>query len=80
MVLGAYYGWPAIVGLKILGALIAERLAQRSFRQQTDYRGTHRWIAFPKDLRLSSPRAAAAFTALHATAPWNHDDPVHWKV
>ena len=68
-------GWPAIIGLRSLGALIAERLAQRSFRRRTDYRGTHRWIAFPKDLRLSSQRVAATFSARRVTTPWSPDPP-----
>src|SRR5258705_10277245 len=45
--------WPAIVGLKILGALIAERPVKPGSRQQMNIRGMCRGIAFPKALRFS---------------------------
>jgi hypothetical protein len=73
MVAARIYGWPVIVGLKILGALIAERLAQPSFRQRTYIRGTYRWIAFRKALRLSNQSAEVTFTAPRATAQRNHE-------
>jgi hypothetical protein len=46
-----------------------------AFRQQTDYRGTHRWTAFPKDLKLSRSRMGATFTARSATARRNPRPP-----
>jgi hypothetical protein len=60
-----------IIGLRFLSAPIARGVATPAFRQQTDYRGTHRWTAFPKDLRLSRPRTGATFTARFATVRWN---------
>ena len=66
------YGWPVIVGLRSLDALIAERPAQPSFRQQMNIRGKYRWMASRKDLRLFSPGMSATFTVPRATTLWNH--------
>jgi hypothetical protein len=68
---GAYYGWPATIGLRNLGARSAAKLVPPNFRQRTISRGLYKWIAFPKASCLSSPRTAAPFTALSVTARWN---------
>src|SRR5580700_3762459 len=66
------YGWPATVGLKILGARSAAQLVPPSFRRQIIIHGLSKWIAPPKAFSLSSPRIAATFTALSAIARRSH--------
>jgi hypothetical protein len=61
------------IGLKIFGVLIAEKPAQPGFRRRTD--GTHLRIGCPKALGSSRSNVAVTFTALHAIARWNRNDP-----
>jgi hypothetical protein len=75
MIASPYIGWPAIVGLKFLDVLIAERWAKPSFRQQTNTRGISTSMAFHVVLRLFRQTIAAIFSALRATRPWSPDVP-----
>jgi hypothetical protein len=70
------YAWTAIVGLKSLDALGAEKLVKPRFRQKINCRGTSGWMPFHMALRLSGLMLpiAATFFALRATFLWNRDD------
>src|ERR1700694_587036 len=65
--------------VEVFGAPFVERPARPGFRKRTD--GACSWIPFPKALGLSGPSmAAATFTAVRATARWNPNAPLHWKI